>query len=102
MQREEAMEIIVNIQHALENNRMPDFNDNLHRVRQLLRILQVDYWNFEENEHERACNDETRNKWEKFWDNKQHKKDLECEVKRLLEFYSDRIKTILYESYGTR
>jgi hypothetical protein len=76
MLRHELFEVIVNFERALKQEKFPDFNKNLHRVEQVLRILQVDYHDFEENEDNRACRDEIRDRWEKFWTYPKVKNDL--------------------------
>ena len=67
MTRDELFEVIVNLEDAIKKHRLPTFNKNMHRVEQILRILQVDYHNFHENESARACDDNVRPLWEKFW-----------------------------------
>jgi hypothetical protein len=67
MMRSELEEVIVNFQEALKKRKVPDFNNNLHRVEQVLHILLVDRHNFEENEHKRACDPDTRKLWEEEW-----------------------------------
>jgi hypothetical protein len=64
----ELFEVIVNFQEAVDRKKIPDFNKNRHRVEQVLRILMVDWHNFHENEEKRACDDQTRQLWENFWD----------------------------------
>ena len=76
MIREELLQVIINFDEALKKGKFPNFDKNLHRVEQVLRILQVEYHNFAENEPHRACFPEVRNLWENFWEYPDIKEDL--------------------------
>ena len=64
MIKRELAEVIENFEQALVKDELPNFNGNLHRVEQVLRILKVDYQNFTENEIARGG--KYRSIWEGF------------------------------------
>jgi len=85
MIKDELFDVIVNFENALKAKKLPDFDKNRHRVEQVLRILKVDFHNFNENENQRACNDEMRKQWEQFWDFPEVRKSNERKAARLKE-----------------
>lgn len=64
MTRPELLEVIRLFETALARKKSPVFK-NLHRADQVLRILKVDYANFEANEEARACDPAIRSIWER-------------------------------------
>jgi hypothetical protein len=64
MLKNELLEVILNFQDALKKKRLPDFNKNKHRAEQVLRILKMEYQNFDDYEEARLS-DEGRAVWGK-------------------------------------
>ena len=76
MIRKELFETIVNFQNAIDKNKVPDFFKNVHRAEQVLRILKCEFHDFYQRESRRAARDsEERDKWERFWDYPEVKKE---------------------------
>jgi hypothetical protein len=77
MLNDELFEVIVNFEESLKKKRLPDFNKNLHRAEQVLRILKSEFFDFDELESRRACKGRTRDLWEKFWEHPEVKRELD-------------------------
>lgn len=90
MTRDELFEAIVNFQDAADRRKVPNFGKNVHRARQVLRILKSEFHDFDDRESRRSCIGEVRERWEKFWDYP--------EVKEAMDEYKKRRRVLVEEA----